>query len=270
MKVGLSALVTPREWKFAELLAQAKAAGYEAIEVVPREGGELTLDTSDRDLAALARAAAGEGIEIASLCGSGGKPSNLMSSDEAERRAGIETAQAMLRTAKALGADTILHTLGGRPSPDLYYHVAYANALRSLQTLAPFAEEIGVNIGVEYVWNGFLTSPLEMAQFLDQVGSPRVGFYFDPGNMRIFHHSEHWARLCGRHIKKVHAKDFSWEKMVVTWPPLMKGQVNFPAVMKELRLAGYDGALISEVPPSVASLEDTAAAIRTLIEMARA
>jgi len=268
VKVGLSALVTPREWSFAELVRQAKATGYEAIEVVPREGGELTLDTPPDALAALARLAAEEGVEVTSLCGSGGKPSNLMTSNESERRAGVETARAMLRTAKALGADTILHTLGGRPNAELYYHVAYANALRSLQELAPAAEETGVNVGVEYVWNGFLTSPLEMAQFLDAVASPRVGFYFDPGNMRIFHQSEHWVRLCGRHIKKVHAKDFSWEKMIVQWPPLLKGQVNFPAVMRELRLAGYDGALISEVPPSVASLADTAAAIRTLIEMA--
>ncbi len=268
MKVGLSALVTPKEWSFGELVRQAKATGYEAIEVVPREGGELTLDTPADALAQLARVAADAGIEIASLCGSGGKPSNLMTSNEAERRASIETAKAMLRTAKALGADTILHTIGGRPNAELFYHVAYANALRSLQELAPFAEEIGVNIGVEYVWNGFLTSPLEMAQFLSQVGSPRVGFYFDPGNMRIFHLPEHWVRICGRHIKKVHAKDFSWEKMVVQWPPLLKGQVNFPAVMRELRAAGYDGPLISEVPPSVASLEETAAAIRQLIAMA--
>lgn len=268
MKVGLSALVTPKEWSFAELVRHATAAGYEALEAVPREGSELTLDAPESGFAALRRVAEDAGVEITSLCGAGGKPSNLMTSDEAERRAGIETAKAMLRAAKALGADTILHTIGGRPNAELYYHVAYANALRSLQELAPAAEEIGVSIGVEYVWNGFLTSPLEMAQFLDQVGSPRVGFYFDPGNMRIFHQSEHWVRTCGRHIKKVHAKDFSWEKMVVQWPPLLKGQVNFPAVMRELRAAGYDGALISEVPPSVAPLAETAAAIRELIRMA--
>ena len=142
MKVGLSALVTPGEWSFAELVRQAKATGYEAIEVVPRQGSELTLDTPEEALAGLARVAADGGIEITSLCGSGGKPSNLMTSSEAERHAGIETTKAMLRTAKALGADTILHTVGGRPGPDLYYHVAYANALRSLtQGRASFSME---------------------------------------------------------------------------------------------------------------------------------
>lgn len=267
MKVGLSAIITPKDWSFAELVRQARATGYECIEVVPREGSELTLDTGEAGLQRLVRVAADEGIGITSLCGSGGRPTNLMTDREDERRAGIETARAMLRTAKALGADTVLHTLGGRPSPTLYYHVAYANALRSLQAIAPAAEELDVNLAVEYVWNGFLTSPLEMAQFLDQVASPRVGFYFDPGNMRIFHHSEHWARLCGRHIKKVHAKDFSWQNHVVQWPPLLEGQVNFPAVMAELRAAGYDDALVSEVPPSVAPLEDTAKAIRRIMAL---
>ena len=268
MKVGLSGIITPREWSFAELVSQAKGAGYECIEVVPREGSELTLDCSEAELAELVRVAADGGVEITSLCGSGGKPAHLMPGDEEERCAGVETAKTMLRTAKALGAATILHTLGGRPSAELYYHHAYANALRSLQDIAPTAEELGVSLAVEYVWNGFLTSPLEMAQFLDQVASPQVGFYFDPGNMRIFHLSEHWARICGRHIKKVHAKDFSWEGHVVQWPPLLEGQVDFPAVMKELRSSGYDDALISEVPPSVAPIEETAAAIRKIITMA--
>jgi hexulose-6-phosphate isomerase len=267
MKVGLSGIITPREWSFAELVAQAKGTGYECIEVVPREGSAITLDTPDRDLERLAAHAADHGIGIVSLCGSGGKPMNLMTDDEAERRASLETTRAMLRTAQALGADTVLHTLGGRPTPQLYYHVAYASALRSLQELAPLAEGLGVSLAVEYVWNGFLTSPMEMAQFLAQVGSPAVGFYFDPGNMRIFHHSEHWARLLGPHIKKVHAKDFSWEGYVVKWPPLGEGQVNWPAVMAELRRAGYDDALISEVPPSVAPLEATAAAIRRLLAL---
>jgi hexulose-6-phosphate isomerase len=267
MQVGLSAIITPREWSFAQLVREAKATGYEVIEVVPREESELTLDTSEGDLEALAKAAADEGIGIVSLCGSGGKPFNLMTGDKDERQAGIETTKEMLRTARALGADTILHTLGGRPSAELFYDEAYANALRSLQDLAPTAEELGVSIAVEYVWNGFLTSPMEMAQLLDQVGSPAVGFYYDPGNMRIFHLSEHWARICGRHIKKVHAKDFSWADRVVQWPPLLEGQVDFPAVMRELRAAGYDGPLISEVPPSVASLEDTAAAIRRITAM---
>jgi len=267
MKVGLSGIITPNEWSFAELVRNAKAAGYECIEVKPLDGSDLSLDTPEATLKDMAKLAADEGIEISSSCGGGGKPSNLMTDDEDERRAGVETARQMLRVAKTLGADTILHTLGGRPSPELYYHVAYANALRSLQDLAPAAEDIGVNIGFEYVWNGFLTSPLEVAQFLAQVASPRIGFYFDPGNMRIFHHSEHWARICGPFIKKMHAKDFSWENRVVQWLPLLEGTVNYPAVMKEVRAAGYDDALISEVPASIAPYEVTAEAIRKIIAM---
>ncbi|MFW6108761.1 MAG: sugar phosphate isomerase/epimerase family protein [bacterium] len=267
MRVGLSQIITPKDWSFADLVGKAAAAGYECIEVRPAEGTELTLDTPEAELAALRKTAEDAGLAIVSLCGAGGKPMNLMTYDEALRRESIENSKAMLRTAKALGADAVLHTLGGRPSPELYYHVAYANALRSLQELAPTAEELGVDIAVEYVWNGFLTSPLELAQFLTTVASPAVGFFFDPGNMRIFHHSEHWARICGPWIKKVHAKDFSWENHVVQWPPLLEGQVNFPAVMAELRAAGYDDALISEVSLSAASLEDTAAAIRKIIAL---
>ena len=47
------------------------------------------------------------------------------------------------------------------------------------------ADKLGVNIGVENVWNKFLTGPMEFKQFLDQFDSPRIGAYFDVGNVII-------------------------------------------------------------------------------------
>src|SRR5205085_11547615 len=98
-----------------------------------------------------------------------------------------------------------LHTLG-RLRADLYYDDAYRNAVDSLRQLAPAAAELGVSIAIEFVWNGFLFSPLEMRRFLDEIASPYIGFYFDPGNMAVFQFPHHWVRIVGRHIKMVHLK----------------------------------------------------------------
>ena len=49
--------------------------------------------------------------------------------------------------------------------------------------------------------------------------------------------------------------------------PLMEGDVNFAAVMAELRKMGYDDALLSEVGTGTASFEDTAAAIRKIMAL---
>jgi sugar phosphate isomerase/epimerase len=43
--------------------------------------------------------------------------------------------------------------------------------------------------------------------------------------------------------------------------------VDYAAINRELRAAGYDGPMISEVPASDAPLEETAKAIRKIISM---
>lgn len=265
MKVGLSCLVTPREWTFDEMLERTKAAGYEALELIITDEGDITLHTSGSDLANLASRAADAGMALESLCPAfSTAPKDLMTNDDAVRSQSLDTVRRCLDVAQGLGIDTILLTLGSLP-PGLYYHEAYANALQSMQRLAPYAEEVGVNLAIEYVWNRFLLSPMEFARFCDECASPRIGFYFDPGNMAIFGYPEHWVRICGRHLMKVHMKDFKREG--AQWPPLLEGDVDFAAVMAELRKIGYDGALLSEVSPGIASLEETAQAIRKIMAM---
>lgn len=265
MKVGLSAIITPREWSFAETVQNAGKAGYEALEVLITDEGDLTMSTSEADCQKLAAIAADEGIELASVCASvREQPKDLITNDDAIRAASIETVKRCLATTRALGVDNMLLTIGAL-NDDLYYNEAYANALKSLQLIAPVAEDLGVNVAVEYVWNKFLLSPMEFARFCDEVASPRVGLFFDTGNMVVFGYPQHWVRICGRHLMKVHFKDF--KRQGYEWTPLLKGDVRFPEVMAELRKIGYDGALLSEVAPSIASLEDTAAAIRQIMQM---
>ncbi len=265
MKVGLSGIITPREWSFAETVQQAKAAGYEALEATITDAGDLTLETSATELQKLAAIAADAGIELASVCALVREsPKDLMTNDDAVRAASLETIKRCLEVTRGLGVDTMLLTMGAL-SDELYYNEAYANSLQALQRLAPYAEEMQVNIAVEYVWNKFLLSPMEFARFCDEVGSRRVGLFFDTGNMTVFGYPQHWVRICGPHLMKVHFKDF--KRQGYEWTPLLEGDVNFPAVMAELRKLGYDGALLSEVSPALASLEDTAAAIRRIMEM---
>jgi L-ribulose-5-phosphate 3-epimerase len=265
MKVGLSGIITPREWSFAETVQQAKATGYEALEAVITDVGDLTLDTPEADVAKLAGIAADEGIELVSVCPTIREaPKNIMTNDDKLRAESMDTIRRCLDITRALGVDTMLLTMGAL-TDELYYNEAYANSLQALQRLAPYAEEIGVSIAIEYVWNKFLLSPMEFARFCDEVASPRVGLFFDTGNMVVFGFPQHWVRICGPHLMRVHFKDF--KRQGYEWKPLLEGDVNFPAVMAELRKIGFDGALLSEVAPSIASLEDTASAIRRIMEM---
>ncbi len=41
-----------------------------------------------------------------------------------------------------------------------------------MQRLAPYAEELDVNLAIEYVWNRFLLSPMEFARTLSSGDRP--------------------------------------------------------------------------------------------------
>lgn len=266
MKIGVSQLIIPSEWSMQRFFEEAAGAGYEVVEVACRDEGELTPDTPDAAADDIAKRAADAGVGLSAMVhGHSRGQSNLLASGEAQR-VGIEATKRALDRAARLGIDCTLHTLGSF-SADLYYDEAYANGVAALKELAGTAEQLGVAVAVEFVWNGFLFSPMEMKRFLDEVGSPQIGFYFDPGNMAVFQLPQHWVRIVGKHIKRTHLKDWKGRALNGGWHPLLEGGVDFAAVMAELRAIGYDDALISEVSLSHASLADTVTAIRKIMAM---
>jgi L-ribulose-5-phosphate 3-epimerase len=265
MKVGITELVIPRDWGFDKVLATIKADGYEALELALRDEGYCSLAASEADLKKLPKMAARAGIELVSICPAfRSRPKDVMTNDTAVRRASIETLRECMRIARAVEVDTILLTLGAL-TPDLFYDQAYANSVETLRKVAPIAEDMGVKLAVEYVWNKFLLSPVEFRRFLDDVGSPNVGFYFDPGNMCAFSYPHQWVRIVGKHLMAVHMKDF--KRQGFQWVPLGQGDADFPRIMAELRALKFDGALVSEVDTGTASYADTAKAIGQIMKM---
>jgi hexulose-6-phosphate isomerase len=263
MQVGISQLIA-RDMPMTAFLQQAAESGYEVVELCLQEQGELTLQSSAAELAQIGATAAAQKLALVSLTHSH-CTGNLLDSGEAQQTSIRETI-AGLQVAADLGICCTLHTLG-RLRPDLYYDDAYRNGVRSLQAIAETAEDLNVALAVEFVWNGFLFSPLEMKHFLDEVNSPYIGFYFDPGNMAVFQYPHHWVRIVGKHIKMVHLKDWQGRALNGSWPALLAGEVDYVAMNRELRAIGYDGPMISEVPPDVASFAETAVAIRNIIQM---
>lgn len=263
MQVGISQLVA-RDLSMDDFLQQAAQSGYEVAELCLQQQGDLTPASTPAALAQIVETAAAHNLTLVSMTHSH-CTGNLLDSGEAQQTSIAET-NAGLQIAAELGVHCTLHTLG-RLQPDLYYDDAYRNGVRSLQAIAETAEQLNVALAVEFVWNGFLFSPLEMKHFLDEVGSPYIGFYFDPGNMAVFQYPHHWVRIVGQHLKMVHLKDWQGRALNGSWPALLKGEIDYVAMNRELRAIGYDGPMISEVPPDVASFVETAAAIRQIIAM---
>ncbi|MBQ7400392.1 MAG: sugar phosphate isomerase/epimerase [Clostridia bacterium] len=256
MKKGISI------WSFAngtlkEKMLLAKKAGFDGIELSLDEVGEVSLESTEEGLLEIKAYAKEIGIELYSVASGLYWTYNYTSANEENREKAKAITRKQLEVASILGCDTILVVPGAvevafDPGEVVEYDVAYERAKAALKELAPYAEKLKVAIGVENVWNEFLLSPLEMARFIDEIGSDYVGSYFDVGNVMFSGFPEHWIKILGKRIKKVHFKDYRravGNAGTAGMVDLLAGDVNYPAVMEAFKKVGYDDWATAEMLP---------------------
>lgn len=172
--------------------------------------------------------------------------------DAAVRAEGVAGLRTALRDAKEYGAGTVL-VVPAVVNKQVSYAAAWELSIREIRKTVPLAEELDVKIAIENVWNNFLLSPLEMRRFLEAFESDHVGAYFDVGNVVRYAWPEHWIEALGDKILRIHVKEYSRQKQndEGLWKgfqaELMEGDCDWPAVMKALKIEGYDGWFTAEV-----------------------
>jgi len=225
----------PKKLPDAEKLKLAKKCGFDGIEGSPMDD----LDAARR-LGRLARQA---GVPIHSIV-YGGWDAPFSDPDPKVIEKGLAEMETALRSAKALGAETVL-LVPAVVKENVSYEQAYKRSQRHIRKLLPLAEELGVVIAVENVWNKFLLSPLEFARYVDEFESPWLKAYFDIGNVILFGYSQDWIRTLGKRTVKIHLKDF--KRSGYKWTNLLDGDVNWPQVRRALDEISYDGFLTTEL-----------------------
>ncbi len=157
-----------------------------------------------------------------------------------------------LDLAKLYGATSVLY-VAGRVNEKKRYDVNYKETQEIIRAAIGYAEKTGIKILVENVWNNFLLSPLEMAQYIDELDSDAVGVYFDVGNVVRFGWPDQWIRILGKRIGKLDIKEYSRKKQrdEGLWKgfqvELGEGDCNWPEVRKALAEIAYTGWATAEV-----------------------
>jgi L-ribulose-5-phosphate 3-epimerase len=173
--------------------------------------------------------------------------------DPAVRQRGLEGLQTALRDSKYFGGTTVL-LVPAVVNKEVSYADAYTRSQAEIRKALPLANELGIKIGLENVWNNFLLSPLEEARYIDELDSPMVGAYFDVGNVLRYGWPEHWITTLGKRILKLDIKEFSRKKQNDEGlgkgfdVELLEGDCDWPAVMAALRQIGYSGWATAEIP----------------------
>lgn len=255
MKTAVSFFSFDEKVDLREAMQQSKNAGYEGIEPILSETGALNMKTTEKEIMEMRRMADDLGLAVCSVGAWNLWTNNLVSDDKKVACYAMDIVRKQLDAAAILGADTILVIPGyvGTPfGPGIVpYDVAYERSQEAIGALAKHAKSVRVAIGVENVWNKFLLSPLEMKRYVDEIASEYVGVYFDVGNIIYIGYPDHWMRILGKRIKKLHFCDCRFDGCGLSmFVDLLEGDVDFEAVMHAARDIGYDDWATIEFLPN--------------------
>ncbi|WP_078378791.1 sugar phosphate isomerase/epimerase family protein [Sutcliffiella halmapala] len=226
-------------------------AGFDAVELNLNQVGGigLTMDTTVEEAKRIVELASSYQLQLRSLSTGLLWETSLVDPSKSVREKGRRVVEKQIELASVMGIDTIL-VVPGLVSEAISYTDCYERSQEELRKVIPLAERYDVCIGIENVWNKFLLSPLEMARYIDELQSEKVGAYFDVGNVLQFGYPEQWIRILGDRIKKVHVKDFSTAVgNIKGFVPLLAGDVNWVKVNEALVEIGYDDTLTAELSP---------------------
>lgn len=256
MKKSISIWSFRPEWDWDYSFQLAKEHGFEGIEIDLSRCGTLPLGFGADAVAHVAGLAKKHGLALSGLATGLYWEANGASSDAAIREEAASIMRQQIEAAAALGIDAILvipASVGVDFIPGcevVPYDLALERARELLAAVLPLAEEKGVTLCIENVWNKFLLSPVEFRDFIDSFGSSHVGAYFDVGNVLTTGYPEQWITILGHRIKRVHFKDFRRNVADVNgFCELLAGDVEWPAVMEAFRAIGYTGWAAAEMVP---------------------
>ena len=253
----------------AKAMEELRAAGFEGMECVQWAA-------KPQEAEAARKIADAAGIRVHSVlrgwC-------NVNSEDPAAVAADIESMKTALQTAQILGADAVLLVpcrVDGGPAPwDIQYtydettlhvskvvagdnspHEAYIKAQnratdttrKAVGALIQEAENRGVVIALENVWNNLWSKPDFFADVVRSFKSPWVKAYLDLGNHVKYAPTPEWIRALGDQIAKCHVKDFKLKPngQGGDFVDIRDGSNVWPDVRQALDAVGYNGWMTIE------------------------
>ena len=238
IKKGLVFDMVSDKLSYADRFKLVRDSGFEVVQALTEPDAGKAEE--------MKQAADAAGIRIDSVMNVDHWQYPLSSSDPAVVDKSLNGMRVSLHNAKLWGSDVVLlvpAVVNGQTS----YRDAWTRSQAQIRKLIPLAQELKVVIGIEEVWNKFLLSPLEMAQYVDEFKSPWIQAWFDVGNVVLYGFPQDWIRTLGKRIVKVHLKDFKRKEGGYDWVNLGDGDVDWPAVRAAFTAIGYRGSVIAEL-----------------------
>lgn len=170
----------------------------------------------------------------------------LSDPDPEVRSRALKAMKEAIRFAHAAGASSILQVVGKVTDPRRENHEqVWERSVTQIRKALPLAARLGVHILCENVRNGFCTEAERWAEYLDEIGNPWVGAFFDIGNHQSHGGAPHWARTLGSRIVKLDVKGH--DSRTGENCEIFQGDVDWKAVRHELVRLRFTGWATAEV-----------------------
>lgn len=223
-----------------EKMKLVKEAGFTGVE--PNGG-------MDQD--EVVKALEATGLKAASVCCHTHWGQPLSSSNPSIRENGLKGLQISLRDAKRYGAGSVL-LVPGVARDGVSYEDCWKRSIEGIRQAVPLAEELGVVIAIENVWNDFIIDEKEAVRYVDEINSPVVKWHFDVGNIIWYGDPIKWVKALGKRISRLHIKEYSRDLAMKKGrgagfgAKFLEGANDWPGIMKALDEVGYSGWGIAE------------------------
>jgi hexulose-6-phosphate isomerase len=224
--------------------ALIKRLGYDGLEM-------NSPDRIDRD--EVVRARDKTGVVIHGVVDSIHWQKRLSDPDAAVRAEGMAGLKTAIDDCQRYGGTTVLLVPGRVSNKETEnFDQVWERSTAEIKKAIPLADQAGVKIAIEVVWNDFITKPEQLVKYVDQFQTPTVGAYFDCSNMlRYGVPAADWIRQLGKRMLKFDFKGFHYDRYVNkqgnAWVAIGEGTEDWPEVLKALDEVGYRGWATAEV-----------------------
>ena len=247
------------KWSADEMLDGIRAAGYRTIGLQTTTAADKWVGNNSRDyLAALKEKIASRGLVAIE--------GRLTTKDAAPFDNATPDIRRQIDNAKFLGLKTLINT--GTAKPELY-EAWY----RLMNYAAGYAADAGVQI-VTKPHGGVIADAAALQKCLEKVNHKNLGLWYDAGNIIYYTGKDPLQELepLLPHVTAFTAKDCA-AKGAAVMTQFGTGKVDFVAIFKRLKRAGFTGPIMvesCEVGATAAETTRNAEANRKFLEAALA
>jgi sugar phosphate isomerase/epimerase len=235
MKIGIMDDALAQPWE--NLFKVAAQIGFKGVELgVHKDYSETKLWRKEgrKELVDLSVAS---NVSITSICLHVFRYVNFASPESLIRKKAADIAKEAAAIASEVGARNLLIPLFAQNVPA---EEARKRWIQGIRYCADIAENYGVVYALENVDQPFAKTAEQLVSIVDEINSPAVKVYYDPGNV-VFRNLDPLKdiNVLGNRISQVHMKDPYGKYLGI-------GKMDIPSVIRALKEIKYDGWLILE------------------------